>query len=92
MKFHKDRYNELQREIQNKEILGEKLSITERMKTQVEDELIQVKTNYGYHFTELGDQVKTLKKLNEEFKDKIHESEEDLNAQARELMDVFISS
>ena len=70
-----DKIDRYESEIEQKELLDERLKIAEKIKTKVETEMVNSKAAYEQKINELSDQLNTMRTLNQEFKQKINEME-----------------
>lgn len=74
-----DKLDRLQSEVDQNELLNERLNLAERIKSKVESENVYLKTSHEEKITELNDQIHNLKTLNQEYKVKVRELEEDIS-------------
>ena len=89
LKYTEDIKQQLEKDLEERKALEDRLRMTDRLKEKVESDFVNVKADYEAHIDELMDQVRTLQKLNEEFKLKISDQELEYNMQANALAEVI---
>lgn len=89
LKYTEDIKQQLEKDLEERKALEDRLRMTDRLKEKVESDFVNVKADYEAHIDELMDQVRTLQKLNEEFKLKISDQELEYNMQANSLAEVI---
>jgi len=89
LKYTEDIKQQHEKDLEERKALEDRLRMTDRLKEKVESDFVNVKADYEAHIDELMDQVRTLQKLNEEFKLKISDQELEYNMQANSLAEVI---
>ena len=89
LKVSEDAIQHLERDLDERRSLEEKLRLAEKLKEKIENQLIETKTGYESRIDELVDQLRTLKRLNEEFKLKISDQELDYTMNTNTLAEVY---
>ena len=88
LKMLEDNKQQLERELEERRTLEDRMRMTERLKEKVEHDLVNNRADYEGRIDELVDQLRTLQRLNEEFKLKISDQDLDYNTLSNSLAEV----
>lgn len=91
LKVAEDSKQYLEKQLDERRALEDKLKMSEKLREKVENDLVNLRTDYEGQMDEIIEQLRTLQKLNEEFKSKISEQEYDYHMQANALSEVILS-
>lgn len=89
LKMSEDIKQHIEKELDERKVLEDKMRVTERLKEKIENEFVNNKAEHEGRIDEFMDQLRTLQRLNEEFKLKISDQALDYNMLSNVLAEVI---